>query len=136
VIWDVHPSERTPTNPYLDPQRKQQNVKTSLAQKCYRSRQTTSKRKHFLWFLTVISLLVSWVIGYFQQSFAMVFLLVVVMVMIWRDQNEKIVQNLEQEMEIRLQRKKTVHHSETAKWVNLTINRWWVCQCVRCEVRW
>ena len=54
----------------------------------------------------------------------MAFLLVVVMVMIWRDQNEKIVQNLEQEMEIRLQRKKTVHLSETAEWVNLVINRW------------
>ena len=46
------------------------------------------------------------------------------MVMIWRDQNEKIVQNLEQEMEICLQRKKTVHHLETTEWVNLAINRW------------
>ena len=99
-------------------------MKTSLAQKCYRARQTTNKRKHFLWFLTVISLLVSWVIGYFQQSFAMVFLLVVVMVMIWTDQSGKIVQNLEQEMEIHLRRRKTVHHSETAEWVNLAINRW------------
>ena len=68
--------------------------------------------------------MMSWLIGYLQYSFAVLFILLVAMVIIWRDQSRKIVRDVEQETEIRVKRKKTLQHSETAEWVNLAINRW------------
>lgn len=117
-------STSTPTSPYHDPKRKQQSVRTFLAQKVFRTRQGTNLRKLLLWFLTILSLLLSWFIGYSQQSFAVMILLVIAMAIFWREQSSKLVQAVEQEAELRLRRKKTVQQSETAEWMNLAIKRW------------
>lgn len=118
------PSSSTPTSPYHDPKQKQQSVRTFLAQKVFRTRQGTNLRKLLLWFLTILSLLLSWFIGYSQQSFAVMILLVIAMAIFWREQSSKLVQAVEQEAELRLRRKKTVQQSETAEWMNLAIKRW------------
>ena len=123
---DAQPPEptSTTTSPYHDPKKKQQSVRTFLAQKVFRTRQVTNLRKLLLWVLTILSLLLSWVIGYFQQSFAVVLLLLVAMAIFWRDQSGKLARAVEQETELRLRRKKMVQQSETAEWVNLAIKRW------------
>ncbi len=46
------------------------------------------------------------------------------MVVIWRDQTNKIIQSAHQETEIKLRRHKTIHQSESAEWVNVALNRW------------
>ena len=118
------PTSTATTSPYHDPKKKQQSVRTFLAQKVFRTRQGTNLRKLLLWVLTILSLLLSWVIGYFQQSFAVVLLLLVAMAIFWRDQSSKLARAVEQETELRLRRKKMVQQSETAEWVNLAIKRW------------
>ncbi len=49
---------------------------------------------------------------------------VIVVIIVWTDQAKKIAQMTEQEIEMKVRRKKTVQLSESAEWVNLAINRW------------
>ena len=49
---------------------------------------------------------------------------VIVVIIVWTDQAKKLALITEQEIEMKVRRKKTVHVSETAEWVNLAINRW------------
>lgn len=66
----------------------------------------------------------SWAVGYFKWHWLTVVCVAVAMVMIWSDMSGRIVTATEQEVEMKLRRKKTVQLSETAEWVNLAINRW------------
>ena len=50
-----------------------------------------------------------------------------VAVLVWWDQGKKIAQAVEQEVEIRVRRKKGVQSSESAEWLNVLLNRWCVC---------
>ena len=59
-----------------------------------------------------------------QVSPVLLVLLLLAMVVIWRDQAGKILQSAHQETEIKLRRHKTIHQSETAEWVNVALNKW------------
>ena len=49
---------------------------------------------------------------------------VIVVIVVWTDQSKKLAVMTEQEIEMKVRRRKTVLLSESAEWVNLAINRW------------
>lgn len=101
-----------------------QLVKSFLHQKPHRVHQGVLLQKFELWALTVTCLVLAWAVGYFKWHWIIVVCLVVAMVLIWNDMSKRIIMSTEQEVEVRLRRKKTVELSETAEWINLIINRW------------
>ena len=56
--------------PYLDPHKKQLQVQAFFAQKCYRARVVTSLRVMVILVVMLVSIALSWVIGYLQYSYA------------------------------------------------------------------
>ena len=110
--------------PLGTPTQSQRHMQSFLAQKCFRTRKSTSTRRYFLWLVTLTALVGAWAIGYLQYSFGALLVLLVVMVVVWWDQSGRVLHDVEQETEIRVKRQKTMKNSETAEWVNLAINRW------------
>ena len=49
------------------------------------------------------------------------------MFLIWKEQSKKIELATEQEIEMKVRRRKAMQLSETAEWVNLALNRWYEC---------
>ncbi|XP_064394544.1 uncharacterized protein LOC135341813 isoform X2 [Halichondria panicea] len=101
------------------------NPRALAAQKTFRARQTGFVRRLSLWCITILSFVLAWAIGHLQVSPVLLVLLLLAMVVIWRDQAGKILQSAHQETEIKLRRHKTIHQSETAEWVNVALNKWW-----------
>ena len=62
--------------------------------------------------------------GYYKISVLALVVVIIVIIVVWIDQSKKLALITEQEIEMKLRRKKTVQVSETAEWVNLAINRW------------
>ena len=116
---------------YHDPRNKLQHVKTFLAQKTYRARRSLLMDKFGLWALTSASLLLSWLIGYLRVSWLVLVVLLALMVVLWREQSQRLVRAVEQEAELKMRKRRAVHHSETAEWVNVALNRWWAAAPVR-----
>ena len=70
------------------------------------------------------TLVLSWLVGYFKFSWLILIILVVVMALIWHDQSVRLFQLVEQEVEIRMHRKKKHSDVESAEWLNVVFNRW------------
>ena len=74
--------------------------------------------------MTVLSMVAAWAVGYYQVHFAVLIVLLAVMAILWRDQGGKIVETIEQQVEMRLKRRKAVQPTETVEWVSIALNRW------------
>jgi Ca2+-dependent lipid-binding protein len=102
----------------------QQVIRAFLQQKPHRVHQNVLFRKAMYIILTIISMLSAWAIGYYGFSIVFLIALVVCMYIFWKDQSHKIAFDTEQEIEMKIRRKKAMQMSETAEWVNHAINRW------------
>ena len=100
------------------------NIQTFLQQKPHRVHQNVLLCKLVYYITTAIALGLGWAIGCYKWLLFWLGLLAAVMAVLWNEQTKKIARATEQEIEIRLQWKKTQHLLETAEWVNLAINRW------------
>ena len=121
------PSQAPPTSPaYPSDHHSLFNSRTLAYQKTYRARRLGSRgtRYYLLWGLSLFSLFLAWAIGRSDAHPAVLVLLVVAMVILWWDQGGRILEAIEKQTEMRVRRRKTVQHSESAEWVNLAINRW------------
>lgn len=121
------PSTSTPpTSPTHSNRHSFFNSRTLAYQKTYRARRLGSRgtRYYLLWGLSLFSLALAWAIGRSDAHPAMLGLLVVAMVILWWDQGRRILDSVEKQTEMRVRRRRTVQHSESAEWVNLALNRW------------
>ena len=124
----VIPSPQSPPNsPDLPSDRRSFfNSRTLAYQKTYRARRLGSRgtRYYLLWGLSLFSLFLAWAIGRIDANPAVLVLLLVAMVILWWDQGGRVLDAIEKQTEMRIRRRKTVQHSESAEWVNLALNRW------------
>ena len=102
------------------------NSRTLAYQKTFRARRLGARgtRYYLLWGLSLFSLGLAWAIGRIDAHPAVLVLLVVAMVILWWDQGGRVLDSIEKQTEMRVCRRKTVQHSESAEWVNLALNRW------------
>ena len=100
------------------------NSRALLAQKIFRAKTSSTWRRAILWLMTVLSMVAAWAVGYYQVHFAVLIVLLAVMAILWRDQGGKIVETIEQQVEMRLKRRKAVQPTETVEWVSIALNRW------------
>ena len=102
------------------------NSRTLAYQKTFRARRLGAggTRYYLLWGLSLFSLGLAWAIGRIDAHPAVLVLLVVAMVILWWDQGGRVLDSIEKQTEMRVCRRKTVQHSESAEWVNLALNRW------------
>lgn len=76
-------------------------------------------------FLLLLSLTLSWLIGYFQASSALLVLLGVGALVIGRGRWQQAVEGARLEAELKVQRKMSSQlRGESAEWVNFLLNRW------------
>ena len=76
-------------------------------------------------FLLLLSLALSWLIGYFQASSALLVLLGVGALLIGRGRWQQAVEGARLEAELKAQRKMSSQlRGESAEWVNFLLNRW------------
>ena len=102
------------------------NSRTLAYQKTFRARRlgASGTRYYLLWGLSLFSLGLAWAIGRIDAHPAVLVLLVVAMVILWWDQGGRVLDSIEKQTEMRVCRRKTVQHSESAEWINLALNRW------------
>ena len=102
------------------------NSRTLAYQKTFRARRLGAggTRYYLLWGLSLFSLGLAWAIGRIDAHPAVLVLLVVAMVILWWDQGGRVLDSIEKQTEMRVCRRKTVQHSESAEWINLALNRW------------
>jgi hypothetical protein len=102
------------------------NLRTLAYQKTFRARRLGAggTRYYLLWGLSLFSLGLAWAIGRIDAHPAVLVLLVIAMVILWWDQGGRVLDSIEKKTEMRVCRRKTVQHSESAEWVNLALNRW------------
>lgn len=120
-------SNQTNQSDLTDPRLTQrQAIKTFLHQKPHRVHQMVLIRRILYVIVTSAAMILAWAIGYYKMSVLALVGVIVVIIVVWIDQSKKLALITEQEIEMKLRRKKTVQVSETAEWVNLAINRWWM----------
>ena len=82
--------------------------------------------------LTTSAFIVAWLIGYYQYSTVLLGIVLIAMFLIWKEQSKKIELSTQQEIEMKVRRRKAMQLSETAEWVNLALNRWYGCPLLLC----
>ena len=117
-------------NAKTTPTDQQQAIRTFLQQKPHRVHQSVLLRKIIYMALTTSAFILAWLIGYYQYSTILLGIVLIAMFLIWKEQSKKIELATQQEIEMKVRRRKAMQLSETAEWVNLALNRWYGCPFV------
>ncbi|XP_003385799.1 PREDICTED: uncharacterized protein LOC100638002 [Amphimedon queenslandica] len=101
-------------------------IRSFLHQKPHRIQQRLLIRKVTYTILTGLAMLLAWAIGYWGWSVVFLVGLFLLMTFVWKDLSKRFTAAAQQEIEMTVRRKKALQLSESAEWVNMAINRWWM----------
>ncbi|XP_061173076.1 uncharacterized protein LOC133182305 isoform X2 [Saccostrea echinata] len=79
-----------------------------------------------LYFVVVLAISTSWVLGTLQMAFYWTFLLFGVIFVVWRTKLRQILRNKIFAVECLIHRKRALRQDESSEWLNFILNRWWV----------
>ena len=95
----------------------------------FQEKQAKSSRDNqqiLLYLFVAFTMILTWGLGLMEFSFMWTFALIVLTFFVWHSKVMKLVEEHLRYKEVQLHRKRALRHGETAEWLNLVINRWYV----------